>query len=122
MFCFALALVAYNAFAIAKGAIAAEHGREESQMLSHYYLALEISEATDGMLVVLPEARWDEMQTIPTAAFAAEVRAILGGMDLSRYRKSIRGPKKPPPKKTNQRNSVHVSTQQILDKRRKKTC
>ncbi len=46
LFCFASALMAYNAFAITKGAVAAEHGRSESEMLSHYYLALEISEAT----------------------------------------------------------------------------
>lgn len=120
MFCFALALVAYNAFAITKAAIAAEHGREQSAMLSHYYMALEISEATGGMLVAIPQARWDEMETISTDDFAAQTRTILAGIDLSLYRKSIRGPKKPPPKKTNQRQAVHLSTKQLLDKRREK--
>ncbi len=120
LFCFASALMAYNAFAIVKGAVAAEHGRHESEMLSHYYLALEIAETTDGMLVALPECRWEEMETISTEDFAAEVRAIISGIDLSRYRKSIRGPKKPPPKRTNKRKSVHVSTKQILDKRKEK--
>lgn len=118
LFCYACALVAYNSFAITKGAVAAEHGREEAEMLSHYYLALEIAEATDGMLVVLPSERWDEMEAIDQTDFAAEVRCIIRGMDLSRYRKSIRGPKKPPPKRTNKRNSVHVSTKRILDKRK----
>jgi hypothetical protein len=117
LFCFALALLAYNALAITKGAVAAEHGRAESQMLSHYYLALEIAEATDGMLVALPEERWQELETISTSDFAAQVRKILQDVDLSRYRKSIRGPKKPPPKRTNKRQSVHVSTQRILEKR-----
>jgi hypothetical protein len=120
LFCFASALMAYNAFAIMKGAVAAEHGRHESEMLSHYYLALEIAETTDGMLVALPECRWEEMETISTEDFAAEVRAIVSGIDMSRYRKSIRGPKKPPPKRTNKRKSVHVSTKQILDKRKEK--
>jgi hypothetical protein len=120
LFCFASALMAYNAFACMKGAVAAEHGRHESEMLSHYYLALEIAETTDGMLVALPECRWEEMETISTEDFAAEVRAIASGIDLSRYRKSIRGPKKPPPKRTNKRKSVHVSTKQILDKRKEK--
>jgi hypothetical protein len=122
LFCFALALVAYNAFAITKGAVAAEHGRQESAMLSHYYLALEIAEATDGMLVALPDARWQEMETISTPDFAAQVRTIIQSADLSRYRKSVRGPKKPPPKRTNKGNSVHVSTQRILDERRTKPC
>lgn len=121
LFCFGMALVAYNAFAITKGAIAAEHGRKESETLSHYYMALEISETTDGMLVALPDDRWKEMETISTADFAAEVRAILGGIDLSRYRKSVRGRKKPPPKRTNKRKSVHVSTKRILDERREKS-
>jgi IS4 transposase len=120
LFCFAMALVAYNAFAITKGAIAAEHGREQSEMLSHFYMADEISKTTDGMLIAIPEARWDEMETISTADFVAELCTIVRGMDLSRYRKSIRGPKKPPPKRTNKRQAVHVSTKRILDQRRKK--
>lgn len=120
LFCFASALIAYNAFAITKGAVAAEHGRSESEMLSHYYLALEISEATDGMLVALPEQRWEEMDAISASDFAVEVRRIIRGVDLSRYRKSVRGPKKPPPKRKNQRKSVHVSTKRILDQRNEK--
>jgi hypothetical protein len=120
LFCFASALMAYNAFAIMKGAVAAERGRNESEMLSHYYIAHEISETTSGMMVVLPESRWQEMEKIPNEDFAAEVRAIASGIDLNRYRKSVRGPKKPPPKRTNKRKSVHVSTKQILDKRKEK--
>lgn len=121
LFCFALALLAYNALAITQGAVAAEHGREQSAMLSHYYLALEIAEATDGMLVALPDERWQHMATISTTDFAAQVRVIIGEADLRRYCKSVRGPKKPPPQRTNKRKSVHVSTQRILDNRQKKT-
>lgn len=122
LFCFASALMAYNAFAITKGAIAVEHGRSESEMLSHYYIALEISEATDGMLVVLPEVRWEEINGISEAVFAAEIRTIAGGIDINRYRKSVRGPKKKPPKRTNEKKSVHVSTKRILDKRKENGC
>jgi Transposase DDE domain len=118
LFCFGSALMAYNAFAITKGALAAERGREESNMLSHYYVALEISESTRGMLVVLPEARWDSMQAISNKDFAAQVCKIIGRIDLSPYRKSIRGPKKPPPVRSNIKTSVHVSTKRILDKRK----
>ena len=118
LFCFACALVAYNSFAISKGAIAAEHGRAEAEMLSHYYLATEIASTTDGMLVVLGDERWEEMEQVDQSTFAAEVRRTIGGMDMRRYRKSIRGPKKKPPKRSNKRNSVHVSTKRILDKRK----
>ncbi len=121
LFCFASALMGYNAFAIIKGAVAAEHGRGESEMLSHYYIALEISETTSGMMVVLPESRWDDMELINSQEFAAELRVIASSIDLSSYRKSVRGPKKRPPKRTNKRKSVHVSTKQILDKRKEKS-
>jgi hypothetical protein len=87
-------------------------------MLSHYYIALEITETTSGMMVVLPEDRWTVMDVIEPQEFATEMRSISRGIDLSRYRKSIRGPKKPPPKRTNKRSAVHVSTKQILDNRK----
>ena len=122
LFCFATALMAYNAFAVIKGAIAAEHDRREAEMLSHYYVASEIAEATDGMLVAIPEEQWAEMASISNADFAAEVRTIIADADMSRYRKSIRGPKKPAPKRTNKRDSVHCSTKRILDKRKEKAC
>ena len=89
-------------------------------MLSHYYLALEVAEITGGMLVVLPEERWEEIENVSVADYAAELKQIAMSIDLSRYRKSVRGPKKPPPKRTNKRKSVHVSTKRILDERRKK--
>lgn len=121
LFCFACALVAYNAFAVCKGAVAAEHGRAESERLSHYYLALEVAETTRGMLIALPAERWDQMQNMDCAEFCAAVRSTIRGMDLTCYRKSIRGPKKQPPKRTNRANSPHVSTKRILDKRSGKT-
>ena len=54
------------------------------------------------------------------ADFVAELRRMASGIDMSRYRKSVRGPKKTPPNRTNKRNSVHVSTKRILDKRKEK--
>lgn len=122
LFCFASALMAYNAFAVMKGVVAAEHGREESEMLSHYYLALEVAEITGGMLVVIPEERWEAIESVSAADYAAELKQIATSIDLSRYRKSVRGPKKPPPKRTNKRKSVHVSTKRILDERQQKPC
>jgi len=85
--------------------------------MSHYYLALEISETTDGMLIALPEERWDEVATLPLATFTDELREICHGINLKTYRKSVRGPKKPPPKKKGNKRTVHVSTKRILDKR-----
>ena len=118
LFCFCNALIAYNALSIVMGTIAVEHGREASEMMSHYYMALEVSETTDGMLIALPEPRWGDVDSMPDHEFAEELRAIIQGVNLKTYRKSVRGPKKPPPKKKGNKRTVHVSTQKILDKRR----
>jgi IS4 transposase len=117
LFCFANALIAYNALSIVKGTIAVEHGREAVEMMSHYYMALEISEATDGMLIALPEENWDDVATLPPAKFADELREICRGINLKTYRKSVRGPKKPPPQRKGNKRTTHVSTKRILDKR-----
>lgn len=120
LFCFGSALMAYNAFAVIKGAIAAELGRNEAEMLSHYYMALEIKEATDGMLVALREEFWAHMEKATIDEFATELRSIFASLDMSRYRKHIRGPKKPKPKRTRKNGSTHCSTKRILDKRKEK--
>lgn len=117
LFCFANALIAYNALSIVKGTIAVEHGREASEKMSHYYMALEISETTDGMLIALPGDRWDEVAALSVPAFVDQLQKICRGIDLKTYRKSTRGPKKPPPKRKGNKRTVHVSTKKILDKR-----
>jgi IS4 transposase len=117
LFCFANALIAYNALSIVKGTIAVEHGREASEQMSHYYMALEISETTDGMLIALPDDRWDGVAAFSVPVFVDELRKICGGINLKTYRKSTRGPKKPPPKRKGNKRTVHVSTKRILDKR-----
>lgn len=122
LFCFASALVAYNALAIVKAAVAAAHGRDAVSSLSHYYLALEISETTDGMLVALPPEEWECFATLPSAEFAAQLTAVAAKMDLRLYRKSVRGPKKPKPKKKHRKQAVHLSTKKILDKRANTPC
>jgi IS4 transposase len=122
LFCFANALVAYNALAIIKAAIDAAHGPEVVASLSHYYLAREIAETTDGMLIALPPEEWTGFAAMPPQAFATLLRSVAAQMDPRNYRKSPRGPKKLKPKKKHQRRSVHVSTKKILDKRVKNPC
>ena len=117
LFVFALASVAYNAIAVVEAAIAREHGREEAELLSRYYMALEISQATDGMLVALPVEQWLELATLPLSDYTSALCDIAKGIDLSVYRKSIRGPKKPKPKKKHQKRKVHVSSAKILAQR-----
>lgn len=122
LFCFANALVAYNAVSIVKAAIAATHGRDAVCSLSHYYLALEISETTDGMLIALPVEQWSYFSELRSAEFAASLTEVAAKLNPRNYRKNVRGPKKPKPKKKHKKQAVHVSTKSILDKRAKNPC
>lgn len=122
LFCFANALVAYNALSILKSAIAAAHGRDCVGSLSHYYLALEISETTDGLLIAMPAEQWSCFAEMTPAEFAAAVTDVAAKLDPKYYRKSVRGPKKPKPKKKHKKRVVHVSTKAILEKRAQNTC
>ena len=119
LFCFANALVAYNAVSILNAAIAHEHSREDAAMLSHFAMTREILETTDGLLVALPNERWSEVATMPLEDFASELLTIARNICLRTYRKSIRGPKKTAPNKSHNKRHVHVSTKKILYQRRK---
>jgi IS4 transposase len=122
LFCFANALVAYNALSIVKAAIAAAHGQDALSSLSHYYLALEISDATDGMLIALPLSNWTCFADMAPAELAKRLQAIAAKMNPRNYQKSVRGPKKPTPTKKHQKQSVHLSTKKILEQRTKARC
>jgi len=122
LFCFANALVAYNAFAIVKSAIGAAHNRETVSMLSHFSLAREILETTDGMLIALPVEEWACFREMASDKFVTLLIDVASKMNPRDYRKSIRGVKKPKPKKKHNNRVVHVSTKKILDKRNKTPC
>ena len=112
-FGFALALVLYNALTV----VLAAHGAATRAALSHYYLALEIAQASDGLLVALPEC-WAAAAGWSPAALAQALRRIAQGLEPSCYAKSRRGPKKPKPKPKHARRKVHVSTKKLLDQRK----
>jgi hypothetical protein len=114
LFTFCLALVAANAVAVIKAALRAAHGAKEADELSGYYLALEIEQVHEGMMVALPPPRWALFRQMTPEQFAAVLLKIAAHADLSLYRKSTRGPKKPPPKRGRYKNGGHVSTHKLL--------
>jgi hypothetical protein len=115
LFVFCLALVVANAVAVIKAALRAEHGEEEADEMSGYYLALEIEQTHEGMMVALPPPRWTMFRNMTAEQFADTLREIAAHVDLSLYRKSKRGPKTPPPKRGRYKNGGHVSTHKLLE-------
>jgi Transposase DDE domain len=114
LFVFCLALMAANAVAVLKAALRATHGEVEADAMSAYYMALEIKQVQEGMMIALPPIQWTIFRTMSVAEFAAKLKEMAAHMDLEYYRKSKRGPKKPPPTKSAYRNGGHVSTHKLL--------
>jgi hypothetical protein len=116
LFAFCLALVASNAVALLKAAVRAEHGAEQAELLSAYYAALDIQQVHRGMMIALPTASWKRFRDLSAIALAGELRHMAAAIDLPRYRKSTRGPKKPVKRRV-YKNGGHVSTHKLLQDR-----
>jgi len=118
LFALCLGLLAYNAVALVEAAIGCEHGRETVRNeVSTYYLSLEIRQAWDGMQIAIPPKHWRVFATQSDEDFAATLREIARRMQLARYKKHRRGPKKKPPQKTKYKNGGHVSTAKLIAER-----
>ena len=103
-----------NRSALIKAALRAAHGDEAADELSGYYMALEIKQAYDGMMVALPPEHWEVFADMSVQTFAQMLKEMAQQVDLKYHRKSRRGPKKPPPAKSKYQNGGHVSTHKLL--------
>jgi Transposase DDE domain len=118
LFTFCLALLAYNAVSLIKAALRSAHGRQKiNDEVSGYYLALEIGRTYDGMMIAIPAPHWALFRELSTKEFAHTLRDLASSVQLSRYQKHPRGPKKPPPERTAYQNGQHVSTAKLLAQR-----
>ena len=119
LFAFAVAVTLYNAVALMKAALAARHGDAVAdEDVSGYYVAADIATTTKGMLIAIPPPHWDAFETMPAAAFAAEMVALAGAVNLSHYKKHPRGPKRPRPPRVHDPSRPHVSTHKLLEERK----
>ncbi len=116
LFGFCVALVAYNVLAVVKAALRTIHGEETiDNELSGYYLAGNIARTHDGMMIALPESEWVVFQTMPPPELADVLLQLAANVNLSKLRKSRRGPKKKPPKRDKYSKHNHVSTAKLLE-------
>jgi len=121
LFGFCVALVSYIILSVIKAALGSVHGVSAVENdISGYYLADEISATYRGMMIAIAEKNWIIFQSMTPNKFASVLRKLANNVKISKFRKHPRGPKKPAPKRKNSKNSPHVSTAQILAKRKKK--
>lgn len=117
LFGFCLALVAYNAVSLVQTAWRAVHGPKLQADVSWYYVCLHVSKVYTGMMIAVPGPHWDIFRRLAAEDFAAVLRDLAARIDLRRFRKHRRGPKKPPPKKLSGAKIHHVATARILKER-----
>src|SRR5262252_1455135 len=118
LFTFCLALLAYNSVSLIKAALRSAHGRKQvNDEVSGYYLALEIGRTYDGRGIAIPALYWALFQELAAKEFANVLQELACSVNLARYRKHPRGPKKTPPERTAYQNGKHVSTAKLLAQR-----
>lgn len=113
LFAFSMALVSFNILSVIMMAMRAGHD-PDSDDVSMYYVCDEIAHTYRGLDLALNASDWTKaFATLTTTQLARTLQRLADSIDLSRYRKHKRGPKKPPPK-MNKTHRNHVSTARIL--------
>jgi hypothetical protein len=120
---FCVAMLAYNVISVVKSALAAVHGSAlERHSISGYYLAGEISATYHGMMIAVPVKHWKRLfGPLTVRQLAGILKLLAGKVHPDRFRKNVRGPRKPRPRnRTSGTRNHHVSTARIIAKRKPK--
>jgi Transposase DDE domain len=118
LFALACAMTAFNVLAVLKAALRAAHGLEAEQSLSGYYMAIEMGNAAHGLDTIVDPEDWTAFRLASTAAMAAWLHMQAQRLNLARYRKSVRGPKKPAVKRVHDPHQPHFSVARVLKQRK----
>jgi hypothetical protein len=113
LFAFCVACSCYNLLAAIKGALRGVHGQKTVEELSNFYLTNEISGVYRGMMIALPPEKWKVFQTMSEKQLADSLTRWARRIDLEKYRKASRGPKKPPAARP-KAQFQHVATAKLL--------
>ncbi len=117
LFGFCVALVAYNVLAVVKAALRSVHGEAKiANEVSGYYLAGHLGRTYDGMMIAVPEQEWHIFQTMSADTFTHTLRQLANKVNLAKFKKHKRGPKKPRAKRNHDSKQPHVSTARLIKK------
>ena len=120
LFSFCVAALVYNAVSVIKSELTAVHGQKlEREDLSGYYLAGELAATYNGMMIAVPPKEWTRrFASVSAVELAAVLKSLAAKVQPDRFRKNVRGPKKPRPKRITGKRYHHVSTARILARRK----
>jgi hypothetical protein len=118
LFGFCLAVVAYNAVALVQASLRAVHGPEVvAKQVSWYYVCTHLAKVYEGMMLAVPARHWRRFRAMEDTEFVRVLRQLVTNIDLAKFQKHPRGPKKPRPKRTSGAKLKHVATARIIAKR-----
>jgi hypothetical protein len=120
LFQFCMAMFAYNCRQVLLAALYAEHEQGAVEAMSQYQVALDIVSPMEGMLTAIPNEEWTELIPRRADGIARFLRVVSQHVDVRSYRKSVRGPKKPPAKRKRCKAGTHVSTHRLLENRKQR--
>ena len=119
LFAFSISLIAYNVMSVIKAALRSVHGPEViEQEVSGYYVANELSGVYQGMMIAIPEKHWQVFGRMKSHAFSEVLLLLASKVELRRYKKHPRGPKKPAPPRIYDKKHPHVSTFRLIAARK----
>jgi hypothetical protein len=118
---FCMALLAYNCRQVLLAALYSEHAQDDVDQMSQYQVALDIVSPMEGMLTAIDEPEWAALTPQHPGGIATFLRRVSKGVKVIAYRKSVRGPKKPPPRRQRCKAGTHVATHRLLQNR-KQSC
>jgi Transposase DDE domain len=115
LFSFAMAVLAWNAYAVVQAALRSVHGAERiDDELSDEHLVRDVVLTQTGLEIAVDPSEWEHYRDLSAARFATALAGLARKIDLSRYPKHKRGPKKPRPKQQSGSKNHHVSTAKLL--------
>ena len=115
LFGFCVALVTYNVLAVVKAALRRVHGEQKvANEVSGYYLAGHLGRTYDGMMIAVPEAQWGIFLTMSAQTFNRTLLQLADKVNLAKFKKHKRGPKKSQSKRSCDPKQPHVSTARLL--------
>jgi hypothetical protein len=121
LFSFAMAVLAWNAYAVVQAALRSVHGAERiDDELSDEHLVRDVVLTQTGLEIAVDPQEWDHYRDLPAAEFAKALAGLARKIDLSRYPKHKRGPKKPRPQQRSGSQNHHVSTAKLLARKNAK--
>lgn len=115
LFGFGVALMSYNIHATVHAALRAEFGTEKVQNdVSSYSVANAIQSTMGGMDVAVEAETWTRFHTMSPTMLGRELRRCAKHVNLARFRRTTRGPKKPKTPRTEHADKPHISTARVL--------